>query len=62
LIPAESARLAPSDRRIEATITNSDSGNTTTVKFMVVSAIHRTSDGTEDFTSFVRFPIRGFAA
>lgn len=59
--PAESGRTAPSDRQIDATIQNSDAGNSTTVKFMVVSAIHRTEAGTEDFTSFVRFPIRGFA-
>jgi hypothetical protein len=60
--PTTLSRTAPSDRTLQATIQNTDTGNTTTVKFMVVRATHRTAAGVEDFNSFIRFPIRGFVA
>ena len=59
--PVTLGRGVNTDRTVQATIQNTDSGNTTTVKFMVVSAT-RTVEGDEDFTSFIRFPIRGFSA
>jgi hypothetical protein len=55
--PATAGLIAPQDRNIDAQIQNTDSGNSSTVKFMVVSAVHGAGSG--DFTSFVRFPIRG---
>jgi len=55
--PATAGLSASQTRNIDAQLRNSDSGNSSTVKFMVVNAVHGTGNGA--FTSFVRFPIRG---
>jgi hypothetical protein len=60
--PAQAGQTAPSDRTVQATLQNIDTGLSTMVKFAVVRATHLTSTGADDFVSFVRFPIRGFAA
>ncbi|HXU35886.1 MAG TPA: hypothetical protein VN937_05945 [Blastocatellia bacterium] len=61
--PTGSSQAAPSDRNLSVHIQNSDTGLSTTVKFLVVRARHtNAATGANDFTSFVRFPIRGFAS
>jgi hypothetical protein len=62
--PADSSQAASSDRKLAVNIQNTESplSGSTAVKFMVVRAVHRTSAGIEDFTSFLRFPIQGFGA
>jgi hypothetical protein len=61
--PTAGSQAAPSDRNLSVHIQNSDAGHSTTVKFLVVRARHtNATTGANDFTSFVRFPIRGFAS
>jgi len=59
--PATSGQVAPSDKTIQAGVRNTDTGNSTAVTFLVVKALHQTAGGVQDFTSFMRIPIRGFA-
>jgi hypothetical protein len=62
-VPAQSGQTAPSDREVDVTIQNTDTSNSSAIKYLVVSASHRpTGSTTTDFVSFVRFPIRGYTA
>jgi hypothetical protein len=60
--PPTAGLLAPSSRSVLVTISNTDLANSTTVKTLKVSAAHVPGgQAVPDFTSFISFPIQGYA-
>jgi hypothetical protein len=61
IVPVTNALRAPDDATISVQIQNTDTRNTSDIKFLIVKAAHRpVRAAADDFTSFIRFPIRGY--
>ena len=59
-IPAQSVETAPDAQTVIARVTCRATQPSAEQRYMVFRAIRLKNDGTDDVTSFIRFPIRGF--
>ncbi|MFE2879319.1 hypothetical protein ACFXG6_25440 [Streptomyces roseus] len=60
-VPAQAEETAGQFKRVSTELTSRITSASAEQRFMVVRAIKLNADGTEDFRSYTRFPIRGFS-
>jgi hypothetical protein len=61
LSPAQATEAAGNPRRLSLDVSCSAPGPAPERRFLVVRAVRIASDGSDDFSSFFRFPVQGFA-